>query len=68
MRATLQALKIIVDSFLNMRYCIRELRKNMTCLVAKSRIARKHQGDIRSNQRNNRWFGVGLFSGGMDTL
>ena len=35
----------------------------MIFINAKSTIARKHQGDVRSNQRNNRWFGASLFSG-----
>jgi hypothetical protein len=32
----------------------------MTLKNANSTSARKHQGDVR--QRNNRWFGAGLFS------
>ena len=38
----------------------------MTFTNAKSNEARKHQGNVRSNQRNNRWFGASLFSEGWD--
>lgn len=33
----------------------------MNSTFAKSSITRKHQGDVRRNQRNNRWLGEGLF-------
>jgi hypothetical protein len=39
----------------------------MTYSIAKSTSARKHQGDVRTNQRNNRWFGDGLFCVGEPT-